>query len=102
MPYLSTRLCQLLIHILYTHFFVKGEYMIPFLLEFLGTMIYIYIRLYTQNPILIGITLTTLLFIIQEYHSGSFNPALDIAQLFAGATDRWYVFTHFFALIAWK
>jgi len=67
---------------------------LPVFLELLGTIVYMYVRMTTKNPLVIGTTLAALIFLIQNHHSGSFNPALDITHVFAGNTNRWTVIKH--------
>ncbi len=67
---------------------------LPILLELLGSIVYLYIRLITTNPLIIGGTLATLIFMIQKHHTGSFNPALDTAQIFAGTSNKWKFIKH--------
>ena len=66
----------------------------PFLIELFGTIVYIFIRLYTQNPLVIGFSLATLIFIIQRHHVGSFNPALDFAYIFSGSANKQFISKH--------
>ena len=50
-----------------------------YLVEFLGTMFFIYIIIATQNPLAIGAALTIAIMLSKNISGGNFNPALTIA-----------------------
>ena len=50
-----------------------------YLVEFLGTMFFIYVIIATQNPLAIGAALTIAIMLSKNISAGNFNPALTIA-----------------------
>lgn len=50
-----------------------------YLVEFLGTMFFIYIIISTGNPLAIGAALTVSIMLSKNISGGIFNPALTIA-----------------------
>ena len=50
-----------------------------YLVEFLGTMFFIYIIISTGNPLAIGAALTIAIMLSKNISGGYFNPALTIA-----------------------
>lgn len=54
-----------------------------YLVEFLGSLFFVYIILATGNPIAIGGALTLLLIISSKYQGGLFNPAVAITMVSA-------------------
>ena len=50
-----------------------------YLVEFLGTMFFIYIIISTGNPLAIGAALTVAIMLSKNISGGNFNPALTIA-----------------------
>ena len=46
--------------------------------ELLGTLILTFVFIYTQSPIIIGITIIILMFIFNKYKSVNFNPAITL------------------------
>jgi aquaporin Z len=55
-----------------------------YLVEFLGTMFFIYIILATGNAIAIGAALAVAVMIAAPISGGMFNPAISIAMVAAG------------------
>ena len=55
-----------------------------YLVEFLGTMFFIYIILATGNAIAIGVALAVATMIAAPISGGMFNPAISIAMVAAG------------------
>ena len=58
--------------------------MIPYLVEFLGTMLLVYVVLATNNFLAIGGTLAIIVFLGGKISGGSFNPAVTISLYAAG------------------
>jgi len=50
-----------------------------YLVEFLGTMFFIYVIIATRNPLAIGAALTIAIMLSKNISAGVFNPALTIA-----------------------
>lgn len=50
-----------------------------YLVEFLGTMFFIYVIIATRNPLAIGAALTIAIMLSKNISGGYFNPALTIA-----------------------
>ena len=46
--------------------------------EFLGTYIFLLIIIITGNPLLIGLTLTFVIYILGSISGGNFNPAVTV------------------------
>ena len=53
--------------------------MLNYLVEFGGTLIFIFIILYTGNFLAIGATLTALIYLGGPISGGAFNPAVALA-----------------------
>ncbi len=51
-------------------------------LEFVGTFVFISVILLTSNPIAIGLTLTSMIYLALKFSGGMFNPAVSLAMLF--------------------
>jgi len=58
---------------------------LPILGEFLGTFLLIMSMLVTANPIIIGLTLAFVLFLLAGISGGHVNPAVSLVILFKGA-----------------
>ena len=56
-----------------------NQYIIDFLLEFLGTFILVYVVFTTGNYLAIGATLAILVLLTINYSLSCFNPAISIA-----------------------
>jgi glycerol uptake facilitator-like aquaporin len=50
-----------------------------YLVEFIGTMFFIYVVISTRNPLAIGAALTIAIMLSKNISAGNFNPALTIA-----------------------
>ena len=50
-------------------------------IEFVGTFIFVAVILLTSNPIAIGLTLTSMIFLALKFSGGMFNPAVSFAML---------------------
>jgi len=58
--------------------------MYKYLVEFLGTLFFIYIILATGNPIAIGAALTFVILLIGNISGGHVNPAVSVVMASAG------------------
>jgi hypothetical protein len=58
--------------------------MYHYLVEFLGSVFFVYIILITSNPIAIGFALALVLTLSQNISNGYINPAITIAMASAG------------------
>jgi glycerol uptake facilitator-like aquaporin len=58
--------------------------MLNYLAEFLGTAVFIYVILATGNPLIIGLTLSLIILIIQNISGGMVNSTLTIVLAVAG------------------
>jgi aquaporin Z len=50
-------------------------------LEFVGTFAFVAVILLTSNPIAIGLTLTSMIYLALKFSGGMFNPAVSFAML---------------------
>ena len=55
-----------------------------YLVEFIGTLILIFMIIVTKNPLMIGLTLTTIIIIGEKISGGHFNPAVSVAMFYLG------------------
>lgn len=55
-----------------------------YLVEFLGTMFFVYIILATGTPVAIGAALTIAIIAASKTSGGNFNPAVSLALIAAG------------------
>jgi aquaporin Z len=55
-----------------------------YLVEFLGTILFVYVILATGNPLAIGATLALVILIIGGVSGGHVNPAVSVAMAAAG------------------
>jgi aquaporin Z len=60
----------------------------PYLVEFLGTMLLVYVILATNNFIAIGSTLAIIVLLGGAISGGAFNPAVAFALFAAGKLDK--------------
>ena len=58
-----------------------------YLVEFLGTMFFLYVILATGDAVAIGLALMTVIFILGKYSGGHFNPAVSVMMAAAGKTS---------------
>jgi len=58
--------------------------MYNYLVEFFGSVLFIFVILQTGNPIAIGLTLGLLILISANVSGGHFNPAVSIVMAAAG------------------
>ena len=59
-----------------------NKYIIDFVLELIGTFIFIYVICTTGNYLAIGATLGILVLIISKYSFANFNPAVSISLFY--------------------
>ena len=55
-----------------------------YLVEFLGTLFFVYVILATSNPLAIGAALTLVILLTKNISGGHINPAVTIAMVSAG------------------
>ena len=55
-----------------------------YLVEFLGTALFVYVILATGNPLAIGATLALIIIITSDISGGHINPAVSIVMASAG------------------
>jgi aquaporin Z len=55
-----------------------------YLVEFIGTIVFVYVILATGNPLAIGATLALVILIIGGISGGHVNPAVSVAMAAAG------------------
>jgi aquaporin Z len=60
----------------------------PYLVEFLGTMLLVYVILATNNFIAIGLTLAIIVLLGGPISGGAFNPAVAFGLFAAGKLDK--------------
>jgi len=58
--------------------------MYNYLVEFIGTLFFVYIILTTGNPLAIGAALALVILLTLNVSGGYFNPAVTIAMVSAG------------------
>lgn len=58
--------------------------MLNYLVEFIGTLVFMYIIIGTGNPLLIGLTLTACIMAGGAISGGNFNPAGSVMMAMAG------------------
>jgi glycerol uptake facilitator-like aquaporin len=58
--------------------------MYNYLVEFLGTIFFVYVILATGNPLAIGAALTLVILLTAKISGGHMNPAVSIAMASAG------------------
>jgi glycerol uptake facilitator-like aquaporin len=62
--------------------------MTPYLVEFLGTMLLVFVVLATNNFLAIGIALATGVFLGGQISGGAFNPAVAISLYASGKLEK--------------
>ena len=55
-----------------------------YLVEFLGTLFFVFVILAIRHPIAIGAALTVAIFVGGKYSGGHFNPAVSTAMAMGG------------------
>jgi glycerol uptake facilitator-like aquaporin len=65
-----------------------NQYIIDFLLEFLGTFILFYVVFTTGNYLAIGATLAVLVLLTVNYSLSCFNPAISIALYYNNKINK--------------
>ena len=71
-----------------------------YLVEFLGTMFFLYVILATGNAIAIGAALAIAILVGGKASGGNFNPAVTIMMATAGKLDRANVVPYIVAQVA--
>jgi aquaporin-8 len=56
----------------------------PYLVEFIGSILFVYVILATGNPLAIGATLALLILMLGNISGGHLNPAVSITMAAAG------------------
>lgn len=70
---------------------------IQYLTEFFASATFVFIILTTQNPLIIGLSLSLLLLIIHPFSKGYINPNVTISQAILGQIPMNEVFPHILA-----
>jgi len=65
-----------------------NQYIVDFLLEFLGTFILVYVVFTTGNYLAIGATLALLILLVLPYSVSCFNPAISIALYYNNKINK--------------
>jgi len=58
--------------------------MYNYLVEFLGTLFFVYVILATGNPLAIGVALALIILVTSKSSGGNVNPAVSIVMASAG------------------
>jgi aquaporin Z len=58
--------------------------MYNYLVEFIGTLFFVYVILATGNPLAIGVALALIMIVASKSSGGNINPAVSIAMASAG------------------
>ena len=72
----------------------------PIIVEFLGTLFFLYVVLATGNPLAIGAALTIAVIIGGGISGGYFNPAITIMMVMANKLPRKDVIPYILAQVA--
>lgn len=72
----------------------------PIIVEFLGTLFFLYVVLATGNPLAIGAALTIAIIIGGAISGGHFNPAITIMMVMANKLPRKEVIPYILAQVA--
>jgi len=59
-----------------------------FVVEFLGTLFFLYVILATGNPLAIGLALAVAIMVGGKISGGNFNPAVSVMMTAAGKLPR--------------
>ena len=54
--------------------------MMKYLMEYLGTLLFVFVILKMPNPLVIGLTLAVLIFVAGSTSGGHFNPAVSMTM----------------------
>ncbi len=54
--------------------------LMKYLMEYLGTLLFVFVILKMPNPLVIGLTLAVLIFIASSTSGGHFNPAVSMTM----------------------
>ena len=58
--------------------------MLPFIAEFIGVLLFVYVILATGNPLAIGATLCLVILLTSKISGGHINPAVSIVMAASG------------------
>lgn len=72
----------------------------PIIVEFIGTLFFLYVVLATGNPLAIGAALTIAVIIGGGISGGYFNPAITIMMVMANKLPRKEVIPYILAQVA--
>jgi aquaporin Z len=59
-----------------------------FVVEFLGTLFFLYVIIATGNPLAIGLALAVAIMVGGKISGGNFNPAVSVMMVAAGKLPR--------------
>ena len=59
-----------------------------FVVEFLGTLFFLYVILASGNPLAIGLALTVAIMVGGKISGGNFNPAVSVMMVAAGKLPK--------------
>ena len=62
--------------------------MYNYLVEFVGTIFFIYVILATGNPLAIGAALALVIYLGGKISGGNFNPAVSVMMVMAGKLPK--------------
>jgi aquaporin Z len=59
---------------------MNNKALMKYLMEYLGTLLFVFVILKMPNPLVIGLTLALLIFVASTTSGGHFNPAVSMAM----------------------
>lgn len=62
--------------------------MYPYLVEFFGTLFFVFIFLTNGNPIVIGASYSLLLILLKDNATGYYNPAITLAMAYQNKISK--------------
>ena len=71
-----------------------------FVVEFLGTMFFLYVILASGNPLAIGLALVVAILVGGKISGGNFNPAVSVMMTAAGKLNKNDLLPHIVAQVA--
>ena len=71
--------------------------MYNYLVEFIGTIFFVYVILATGNPLAIGAALALAILLARNTSGGHFNPAVSLAMASAGSLPATELFPYIMA-----
>jgi aquaporin Z len=93
----------------YTYTYIKPNYILililiimlnKYLVEFLGTLFFVYIFLATGNAVAIGAAMAIIVMVGGSISGGNFNPAVSVAMVAAGRLSSSELLPYIMAQIA--